>query len=106
MSPDCAGAPVQFGRRFRWWILPCFFLLFSTCAFSQKQAPSVPLADAQRLQTAKEANDRIALLALSASAKQGEYVIGGGDLLGIEVFDVPELSRDVRVSESGFVAIP
>jgi polysaccharide biosynthesis/export protein len=106
MNSDCFGVRVWFGRRHRWWILPCFFLLFSTCAFSQKQAPSVPLADAQRLQTAKEANDRIALLALSASAKQGEYVIGGGDLLGIEVFDVPELSRDVRVSESGFVAIP
>lgn len=33
-------------------------------------------------------------------------MIGGGDLLGIEVFDVPELSRDVRVNESGYVAIP
>jgi len=106
MSPDCVSAPVQFGRRLRWWILPCFFVLFSSSAFSQEPAPSPQIADAQRLQTAKETNDRIALLALSASARQGDYVIGGGDLLGIEVFDVPELSRDVRVNESGYVAIP
>ncbi len=33
-------------------------------------------------------------------------MIGSGDLLSIEVFDVPELSRDVRVNETGFVAIP
>jgi polysaccharide export outer membrane protein len=33
-------------------------------------------------------------------------VISSGDLLSIEVFDVPELSRDVRVSESGFVPMP
>ena len=39
-------------------------------------------------------------------SKQGDYVIGGGDLLGIEVFDVPEFSREVRVNESGFVSIP
>jgi len=58
------------------------------------------------MQTARQTNDRITELALSETAKQGDYVIGGGDLLGIEVFDVPELSRDVRVNESGFVSIP
>lgn len=58
------------------------------------------------MQTARETNDRIAQLALAESANQGEYSIGAGDLLGIEVFDVPELSRDVRVNETGFVAIP
>ena len=58
------------------------------------------------MQTAREANDRIAELALAEAAQHRDYVIGSGDLLGIEVFDVPELSRDVRVNESGFVAIP
>ena len=38
--------------------------------------------------------------------KQGDYVIGSGDLLGIEVFDVPELSRDVRVNETGYISLP
>lgn len=58
------------------------------------------------MQTARETNDRIAQLALAESARQGDYVIGPGDLLQIEIFDVPELSREVRVNESGFVAIP
>jgi protein involved in polysaccharide export with SLBB domain len=35
-----------------------------------------------------------------------EYVIGNGDLLSIEVFDVKELSRDVRVSQTGTIGIP
>ena len=37
---------------------------------------------------------------------QTEYVVGSGDLLGVEVFDVPELSRDVRVSETGYISLP
>jgi len=45
-------------------------------------------------------------LAVANAAKQGDYVIGSGDLLGIEVFDVPELSRDVRVNETGYLSIP
>jgi polysaccharide export outer membrane protein len=35
-----------------------------------------------------------------------DYVIGPGDLLGIYVFDVEELSRDVRVSQTGTISIP
>jgi polysaccharide biosynthesis/export protein len=58
------------------------------------------------MQTARETNERISRLALAEAAKQQDYVIGNGDLLAIEVFDVPELSRDVRVNESGVVAIP
>jgi polysaccharide export outer membrane protein len=45
-------------------------------------------------------------LAVANAAKQGDYIIGSGDLLGIEVFDVPELSRDVRVNETGYLSIP
>jgi polysaccharide biosynthesis/export protein len=58
------------------------------------------------MESARQTNERIAELALAETSKQGDYVIGGGDLLGIEVFDVPELSREVRVNESGFVSIP
>jgi polysaccharide export outer membrane protein len=53
-----------------------------------------------------ETNDRIAQLALATEVKQGDYMIGSGDLLGIEVFDVPELSRDVRVNETGYISLP
>jgi len=38
--------------------------------------------------------------------KQGDYLIGSGDLLTIEVFDVPELSREVRVNETGYISLP
>lgn len=55
---------------------------------------------------AAETNERIAQLAIASDVKQGDYVIGSGDLLGIEVFDVPELSRDVRVNETGYISLP
>jgi polysaccharide export outer membrane protein len=56
--------------------------------------------------TAAETNDRIAQLAAASDLRQGDYLIGSGDLLGIEVFDVPELSREVRVNETGYISLP
>ena len=56
--------------------------------------------------TAAETNERIAQLAQASDIKEGEYAIGSGDLLSIEVFDVPELSRDVRVNETGYISLP
>jgi polysaccharide export outer membrane protein len=35
-----------------------------------------------------------------------DYVIGKGDVIDIEVFDVKELSREVRVSQTGSIGIP
>lgn len=35
-----------------------------------------------------------------------DYVIGSGDVLGIQVFDIPELSGEVRVSQTGSIGIP
>src|SRR5260370_5183727 len=35
-----------------------------------------------------------------------DYIIGNGDLLELEVFDVKELSRVVRVSQTGSIGIP
>jgi polysaccharide export outer membrane protein len=66
----------------------------------QNTLPSVPM------DTKMDVNDRIAQLAIAASVKQGDYVIGSGDLLAVEVFDVPELSREVRVNETGFISLP
>jgi polysaccharide export outer membrane protein len=57
-------------------------------------------------QVAAETNDRIAQLAHATDVKLGDYLIGSGDLIGIEVFDVPELSRDVRVNETGYISLP
>jgi len=60
----------------------------------------------ERLETPRETNDRIRQLSSAMQVKQGEYLIGSGDLLRIEVFDVPELSRDDRVSDTGYISLP
>lgn len=79
----------------------CVCLLAASTLPAQQQVPPAP-----KLETARETNDRIAQLALASTAKQPDYVIGSGDLISIEVFDVPELSRDVRVNETGYISLP
>lgn len=58
------------------------------------------------LETPQQTNDRIRALSAEARLEPHDYVIGDGDLLSIEVFDVKELSRDVRVSQTGTIGIP
>jgi polysaccharide biosynthesis/export protein len=89
-----------------------FFLLSVPSVFSQQQkqekkSPPVaePVSNPKSIGVA-ETNDRISQLALASDVKQGDYLIGSGDLLAIEVFDVPELSRDVRVNETGYISLP
>jgi polysaccharide biosynthesis/export protein len=97
----------QLDRKSSRLLVLCFCLLSVPLASAQKPTatPKTP-EGAQDQETAQEANDRIAQLALADSAKQGDYVIGSGDLLDIEIFDVPELSREVRVNESGLISLP
>ncbi|HXL22102.1 MAG TPA: polysaccharide biosynthesis/export family protein [Candidatus Dormibacteraeota bacterium] len=56
--------------------------------------------------TPQQANDRIKELSASVRPQPHDYVIGSGDVLEIEVFDVKELSREVRVSQTGSIGIP
>ncbi len=58
------------------------------------------------LETTQQTNDRIKALTSSPHPPTHDYVIGRGDLLAVEVFDVPELTRDVRVSQTGSIGIP
>src|SRR5262252_8910391 len=58
------------------------------------------------LETSQQVNDRIRELSASLRTMPHDYVIGTGDLLSIYVFDVEELSRDVRVSQTGTIGIP
>jgi polysaccharide export outer membrane protein len=60
----------------------------------------------EKHETPQQTNDRIQQLALLARAHPMDTPIGGGDLLHIDVFDVPELSRDVRVSGTGDISYP
>jgi polysaccharide biosynthesis/export protein len=56
--------------------------------------------------TAEETNDRIHQLGTQPKSGAHDYTIGNGDVLSIFVFDVAELSRDVRVSQSGTIGLP
>jgi polysaccharide export outer membrane protein len=57
--------------------------------------------------TPQQANARIKELS-EAAVKSGphDYIIGNGDLVDVDVFDVKELSREVRVSQTGTIGLP
>src|SRR6266849_380998 len=58
------------------------------------------------LETPQQVNDRIRSLSANLRMAPHDYVIGSGDVLDIEVFEVKELSREVRVSQTGTIGIP
>jgi polysaccharide export outer membrane protein len=60
----------------------------------------------QKLETPQQTNDRIRQLAQVAGAHPVDTAVGTGDLLHVDVFDVPELSREVRVSDTGDISYP
>jgi polysaccharide export outer membrane protein len=71
-------------------------------------ALAAPPSSAQTVvETSQQTNDRIrALSAASRALPPHDYVIGNGDLLAVQVFDVQELNREVRVSQTGTIGIP
>ena len=69
-------------------------------------APRVIAQDAPVLETPQQTNDRIRNLSMGAKSAPHDYVIGNGDLVDISVFDVPELTRELRVSQSGTIGVP
>lgn len=58
------------------------------------------------LETPQQTNDRIRELSAAARIAPHDYIVGAGDVLSIDVFDVKELSRDVRVSQTGTIGLP
>jgi polysaccharide export outer membrane protein len=58
------------------------------------------------LETPQQTNERIKTLSSSSRTAPHDYVIGRGDLLAVEVFDVQELTREIRVSQTGTIGIP
>jgi len=83
------------------WVL----CLVSTALLSALAA--LPSSAQTVVETSQQTNDRIrALSAASRALPPHDYVIGNGDLLSVQVFDVQELSREVRVSQTGTIGIP
>jgi polysaccharide export outer membrane protein len=60
----------------------------------------------QKVETPQQTNEKIQELAAQERTKVRDVPVGTGDLLHIEVFDVPELSRDVRVGDAGDISYP
>ena len=56
--------------------------------------------------TPQQENERIKELAALADVPPMAIPLGSGDLIHIDVFDVPELSRDVRVNDTGEISFP
>jgi polysaccharide export outer membrane protein len=89
--------------------LACCFLAVASGQDSPAdggQSTVIRPSDLRQPETADATNDRLLQLALMQGAKELDYVLDSGDLLNIEVFDVPELTREVRVSESGLISLP
>ncbi len=90
--------PVRLGA------LVLFFV--PTALLASLVLPPASRAQQAVLETPQQVNERIRSLSASARAVQHDYIIGNGDLLDLEVFDVKELSREVRVSQTGSIGIP
>src|SRR5580704_14748721 len=60
----------------------------------------------QQTETPQQTNAKIQELASLVRNAPRDTAVGTGDLLHVDVFDVPELSRDVRVGEAGEIGYP
>jgi polysaccharide export outer membrane protein len=65
-----------------------------------------PAYGQDKVETPKQTNEKIFQLAGSRDTRPVETPIGAGDVVHIDVFDVPELARDVRVSDTGDISLP
>ena len=83
-----------------------YFLAGAVLLLFFNRASCTSAQDLSVVGTQQQANDRIHSLGSVSRSGPHDYSIGSGDLLNVTVFDVPELSRDVRVSQSGTISIP
>src|SRR6202049_3525757 len=89
--------PVKLGAR-SWWCATSLLLVLIV--------GSVRTCAQTVLGTPQETNDRIKSLAAAARYIPHDYIIGSGDSISIDVYDVKELSRDVLVSQTGTIGLP
>lgn len=77
-----------------------------TSALLGALVPALPSHAQTALETPQQVNDRIRALSTSVHGMPHDYIIGSGDVIDVEVFDVKELSREVRVSLTGSIGLP
>lgn len=83
-------------------------LVLSACPVLAQQRPKTKSEPLPPLETVSQTNQKIRLLA-SASANGTQVTqdaLEPGDLISIDVFDIPELSRKIRIDPSGYVSMP
>jgi polysaccharide biosynthesis/export protein len=86
------------------WVALVALLLRPWCVSAQDISP---VGTVPPVSTVQETNERIHTLGAAASKNAPhDYIIGSGDLITVSVFDVAELSRDLRVSQSGTINMP
>ena len=77
------------------------------CALPMLMLFGIQVAYAQgNLETQQETNETIEQLAELAHTQWVDIPLGSGDLLHIDVYGVPDLSHDVRVSGTGDITYP
>ena len=84
-----------------WTVARLFWLAVVSTLCAQVSFAQKPVDE-----TAQQENAKIQDLAALAKAHPVDITVGSGDLLHIDVFDVPELSRDVRVTDTGDISYP
>ncbi len=100
-GPRCA--PVS---KHTFWFLFVFGLLLSTAlASGQSSEPSASATQPSASATQPSASAP-ALPSPAAAMQSPDAVVGAGDLLELSVFDVPELSKSVRVTGNGELDLP
>jgi polysaccharide biosynthesis/export protein len=90
------------GRGVSGWLWAKPYLILAVLVLGSWQAAYGQVKE----ETPQQTNDKIQQLATLARAHPVDTPIGSGDLLHIDVFDVPELSREVRVGDGGDISYP
>src|SRR5246127_4843401 len=81
-----------------------YWCLLAAAVLALTQAPLV--CGQTPLETQEQMNDRIRALSARTTTAPHDYMGGRGDVIALEVFDIPELSREVRVSQTGTIGLP